>query len=209
MEPPNTESVERKLYEKILYTEDEVTERISELAGKVIRQYQGRNPLFVCLLRGGMPFSARLMSAIAAQDPYFHPELDYMTVRTYGSGQTAKDPEIVMDLGPHTEPTGRPVVLLDDVFDTGATAVFVAEKLRERGVASVDLCVLVRKEKEQPPFNGEILFGFETNDVWLVGMGMDDVRFGKEALRWADYIAKAIQPGPTENLDIVPELTRS
>lgn len=161
------------------------------LATDIIKSYQGRKPLFICLLRGGAPFSTRLMFAIAAKDPYFHPELDYMTVRTYGSELKAKPPEIIMDLSPSTDLDTRSVVLLDDILDTGTTASFVSDELTKRGAPSVDICILVRKQRPQSPFAGQILAGFTTPPEWQTGMGLDDPRICNEANRWAGYIALA------------------
>jgi hypoxanthine phosphoribosyltransferase len=190
-----------QLYERILFTEEEVSARIEAMAAEVINRYlpedtTSNKPLFVCLLRGGAPFSMRLMSAIARQAPHFHPELDYMTVRTYGDGRNAKQPELVMDLSPHTEVAGRPIVVLDDLLDTGRTAGFVTDSLRERGAGPIELCVLVQKDKanREQTFDGVIHYGFVTPDVWLTGMGMNDTReaLGHEGNRWAGYIAVAV-----------------
>jgi hypoxanthine phosphoribosyltransferase len=188
----STQSIEKpttKLYASILYDPEKVEQRISELAQLIIRTYASKNPLFICLLRGGAPFSAKLMFDITAHDPNFYPELDYMTIRTYGDKLHPKHPEIIMDLSPQTKPRNRPVMLLDDVLDTGETTQFVSILLLERGATDIDLCVLVTKEKDRPEFNGNIFSGFDAPADWLTGMGLDDPRIATEANRWAQYIA--------------------
>ncbi len=179
------------LYGRMLYQRDDVSARIDEIAKTIINNYHDKNPLFVCLLRGGAPFSALLMFAITTQDPHFHPEIDYMTVRSYGNKRINHEPGIVMNLSPHTKPEGRPALIIDDVLDTGETAVFTAEQLLLQGASQVDLCVLVKKQKKQPDFKGNILYGFDAPADWLTGMGLDDARIAPEANRWADYIAVA------------------
>jgi hypoxanthine phosphoribosyltransferase len=198
MTDKQTDTNKDKLYERILFTNEQVDAKIDELAGLVVARYRGQKPLFVCLLRGGVPFSHGLMTAITRQDPYFHPELDYMTIRTYGDERVAKDPEVVMDLGPHRIVKGRPLVIVDDLLDTGATASFAASLFLERGATSVDVCVLARKQKQQTQFDGAVMCGFETPDVWLTGMGMNDSRLDEygEANRWGHYIAEACSDMP-------------
>src|SRR5690606_31860681 len=106
----------------IFATEEQVTARIDELADEIIRDFRGEKPLFIALLRGAAPFAAQLMFAIARKAPDFHPEIDYMMVSTYGSGQKAGEPSIVTDVAPTTTVSGRQVIILDDVLDKGITA---------------------------------------------------------------------------------------
>lgn len=179
------------LYKQILYTEDTVQRQINELARRIIDLYKNKNPLFICMLRGGAPFSAQLMIAITKQDPTFYPELDYMTVRTYGDKRIPKAPEIIMELSPHTQPKNRPAIILDDVLDTGETAMFTREYLLNSGSSSVDLCVLVNKDVRRSIYRGKVLYGFDAPSNWLTGMGLDDTRIAPEANRWATYIAIA------------------
>lgn len=171
-----------------LATEAEVEVRINELATTIIKDFSGANPLFVALLRGAAPFAAKLMFSIARQAPEFHPELDYMMVSTYGSGQKAGEPHIVTDLAPGTTASGRPVIILDDVLDKGITAHFVAAHLRARGASDIKLAVLADKKTEKVHDIPADYCGFVVEDVWLVGMGMDDAGSGKEHDRWLGSI---------------------
>lgn len=185
------ESENSDLYRSVLFDDSKLQLRIDEIAGELVEAYKSTRPLFVCLLRGGAPFAARLMFAITQLDPYFHPELDYMTVRSYGDSRTARKPEIIMNLSPHTNPTGRPAVILDDVYDTGVTAIFTANELKNRGATEVSTYVLIKKHKIQAEFPGKFVYGFDAPAGWLTGMGLDDVRIAPEANRWGSYIALA------------------
>jgi hypoxanthine phosphoribosyltransferase len=187
-------TTDSQFYHDLLATEAEVTARINELAQAIIQNYRNKDPLFVCLLRGGAPFATRLMFAITAMDPTFHPEMDYMTLRTYGDERTDKQPELLTDLLPTTKAEGRHVILLDDVLDKGVTAHFArARMVEDHGAQVVDLIVLVQKIRERTNFPQATLWGFEAPDVWLTGMGLDDSRIAKEANRWAGYIGIATQ----------------
>ncbi len=172
----------------VLATEDQVTARIRELADDIIRDYPDEKPLFVALLRGAAPFAAQLMFAITKQAPDFHPEIDYMMVSTYGSGQTAGEPTIVTDIAPSTVIKDRQAIVLDDVLDKGITAHFVAEHLRVQGAKDVKLAVLANKKTTKERDIIPDYCGFEVDDVWLVGMGMDDAGSGKEHSRWLGSI---------------------
>lgn len=164
-----------------------VGERIAVLATEVIAQYGHEKPLFVCLLRGGVPFASGLMCAIVEQDPDFHPELEYMKITTYGDGREARTPEVLTGMD-EAVINGRTVVILDDVLDTGRTPAAVEAYLRSRGAADVKLIVLAQKQKERSQWQQATLYGFEVPDVWLVGMGCDDATVAPEAYRWAPFI---------------------
>ena len=169
-------------------TEEQVGQRIDELARTIIADFGGSNPLFIALLRGAAPFASMLMFSIAKQAPDFHPELDYMMVSTYGGGKLAGEPRIVTDLSPDTTASGRPVIILDDVLDKGVTAHFVSAHLRARGAEDIKLAVLANKMTERSHNIEPDYFGFEVDDSWLIGMGMDDADSGKEHSRWLGSI---------------------
>jgi hypoxanthine phosphoribosyltransferase len=179
------------LYRELLHDFETVDRRIEEMAAELIERYRGTDPLFVCLLRGGAPFATRLMFAVTKVDPHFHPELDYMTVRTYASTRSASHPELVMGLAPGTDVHGRTVVMLDDVLDKGHTASFTAGYLELLGASQVDLVVLMQKRVERERYADATIYGFEAPDAWLTGMGMDDTRIAREANRWMVDLAIA------------------
>lgn len=176
-----------------LATAAEVDTRIDELAAAIINDFSSEKPLFVALLRGAAPFASKLMFSIAHQAPEFHPELDYMMVSTYGSGQQAGEPHIVTDLAPGTTANGRTAIILDDVLDKGITAHFVAAHLRARGASDVKLAVLADKKTEKVHDIPADYCGFTVDDLWLIGMGMDDAGSGNEHSRWLGSI-EAITP---------------
>lgn len=179
------------IFSKVLKSPTEVTARIEEMAREILVRYKDQNPLFICLLRGGAPFAARLMFAIAAQDTTFHPELDYLTVKTYGNKLTSKEPTLIMGLAPNSAALGRTTIILDDVLDEGHTAAFTKKYLIANGAARVDLIVLVQKVKPRPAYSNATMFGFEAPADWLTGMGMDDPRLASEANRWLGLVAIA------------------
>lgn len=172
---------------------DQVDTRIDEIASEIIRDFSGQKPLFVALLRGAAPFASKLMFSIARLAPDFQPELDYMMVSTYGASQHAGEPHIVTDLAPGTTVSGRPVIILDDVLDKGITAHFVEVHLHARGASDIRLAVLANKKTDKVHDIPADYCGFEVDDLWLVGMGMDDASSGKEHDRWLGSIDAIVQ----------------
>jgi hypoxanthine phosphoribosyltransferase len=175
---------------KLLYDEQAVNDSIRELAGKVVEYYAGKNPLFICLLRGGAPFATKLMFEIAKIDPDFHPEMDYLTIGAYGDKREGGAPELINDLTAGTETVGRQAVLIDDTLDKGITAAFAEDYLNDtHNVAAVDLIVLVEKNNQRERFATATMSCFTAGPEWLTGMGLDDTATAKEAHRWANTIS--------------------
>jgi len=180
------------LYKEILSSEEQVTKCIDEMAKTIVNEFKNKNPLFVCLLRGGAPFAAQLMFAITKYDPYFNPELDYITVSRYGGSQVASTPRVIMDLSHKSDVTNRPVIILDDLIDKGGTYLFTKKHIENKGASEVYLATLVQRELKEPRgFDADFYCISIDSEEWLVGMGMDDARLGAEANRWAKYVAIA------------------
>lgn len=173
---------------KLLASPEQIDTAIKSVAGSIIREYGGAQPLFVALLRGAAPFASKLMFEIAAQAPAMHPELDYMTVSTYGAGRMAGTPHIAMDLAPDTDVADRTVIILDDVLDKGITSTFVAHYLLDKGARDVKLAVLVEKDIERTSPEHADFACFHAGEEWLVGMGMDDAGVARDGHRWLNEI---------------------
>jgi len=184
-------------YNAILYSEEQVSQRIDEMAADVIARYRDTKTIFVSLLNGAQPFTAKLMFAIQRLEPNFHPNVQSMIISHYGPNREPGPMRIVTDLPPeYRDLTGMLAVVLDDLVDRGGTLQYAAEHLRACGAESVESIVLVRKHKDPPIDSNIVLVGFnDAPDVWLTGMGMDDVSTAPEANRWAGWIAIANSDG--------------
>lgn len=171
-----------------LFSSTEVDTAIAALTQDIIKSTEGTKPLFVALLRGAAPFASKLMFEIARQAPDMHPELDYMTVSTYGIGRQAGTPHIAMDLAPDTDVADRTVIVLDDVLDKGVTSTFVTHYLLDKGAGSVKLAVLVEKDIVRTSPQHADFACFHAGEEWLVGMGMDDASVARDGYRWLDEV---------------------
>jgi hypoxanthine phosphoribosyltransferase len=187
----DTTLISKPLYKEILASEEEVTNCIDQMAKTIVKEFKDKNPLFVCLLRGGAPFATQLMFAITKHDPYFNPELDYITVSRYGGSQVASTPRVIMDLSHKSEVVGRPVIILDDLIDKGGTYLFTKKHIENKGASEIYLATLVQREVKERDFDADFYCLSIDSEEWLVGMGMDDTRLGAEANRWAKYVAIA------------------
>lgn len=187
---PMTSNNKSPLYKEILVTEQQLDDHIDKMADDLIRDFAGKNPLFICLLRGGIPFASRLMFAITKRDPHFFPEMDYMTVSRYGEKLTGSAIRVVMDVSPKTNITDRPVIVVDDVIDKGKTYEYTKQLLEQKGASRVYLAACIQREIPEPrAYDADYYcFSVDTQD-WLVGMGLDDPRLGREANRWASWVA--------------------
>jgi len=185
------------LHGEILYDEAAVSRGIRWLAQETVERYRDEpKPLFVALLRGAMPFASQFMHAIVRADPSFHPELDTVTIQTYGRQRSAGTPELVLGIDlAKTAVQDRRVVLLDDMIDQGITAAFASEYFMGLGAQVVDVAALTIKQRMRAPqfsvLSGEAVACFEVPDVFITGMGMDDSLVAHEGNRWLSYIAIA------------------
>lgn len=180
-------------YARIVYSEEQVSQRIDEMAEQVIARYHGTRTIFVSLLNGAQPFTAKLMFAIQRRDPTFHPNVQSLIISHYGPNREPGPMRVVTALPPdYRDLTGMRAVVLDDLVDRGGTILYAAEHLRARGAEHIESIVLVRKHKDPPVHGNVVLVGFDdAPDVWLTGMGMDDQATAPEANRWAPWIAIA------------------
>lgn len=173
---------------KLLASSNQIDAAIAEMAKSIIKDFSGAQPLFVALLRGAAPFASKLMFEVTRQAPDMHPELDYMTVSTYGEGRVVGTPHIAMDLAPDTEVRERLVIVLDDVLDKGATSTFVSKYLYDKGAKTVKLAVLVEKDLVRTSPEHADYSCFHAGPEWLAGMGMDDTTVAHDGYRWLDEI---------------------
>lgn len=173
---------------QLLAAKPDVDHAITLLAHNIVRDFKNQRPLFVALLRGAMPFASKLMFAIAQIASDFHPELDYMTLSTYGNERTAGKLTVLSDLSPKTTVTGRTVIVLDDVIDQGITAAFAFDYLRQRGAANVKLATLIEKDIKRSNIAHADYTCFHTGPEWLTGMGLDDTSIQPEANRWLNEV---------------------
>ncbi|MDQ3987222.1 MAG: hypoxanthine phosphoribosyltransferase [Actinomycetota bacterium] len=152
---------------EVLVSADEIQDKISYLAKQISEDYRGKDVLLVGVLKGAFVFMADLARQI--QLPI---EFDFMAVSSYGSATKSSGVvRILKDLD--YEITGRHVLLVEDIIDSGLTISYLLRYLEARGPASLEICSLFWKKGEQAvPL--EVKYpGFELEPVFVVGYGLD------------------------------------
>lgn len=157
----------REYLQEILIPEEQLQKRIAELAAEINRDYAGKHPLLVCILRGGVMFLTDLIRYLTI--PH---EIDFMAIQSYGQGRREPgDVRVTMDL--QTSIRGRHVLLVEDIIDTGQTVAQVLEMLRVRQPASLRVCALldkVERRRVEVPIHYR---GFEIPNKFVFGYGLD------------------------------------
>jgi hypoxanthine phosphoribosyltransferase len=146
---------------------DDLQARIAELGREITVDYAGTRPLLVGVLKGAFMFMSDLARAIDLPV-----EFDFMAVSSYGSAtKTSGVVRIVKDLD--LDLTGREVILVEDIVDSGLTLHYLLKNLRSRGPASLEVCALVLKDGAQKAEPELRYVGFRIPDEFVVGYGLD------------------------------------
>ena len=153
--------------ESTLYTEQQIADKIAELALRIDADYAGERLLLVGVLKGAVMVMADLARALTLPI-----EMDWMAVSSYGSGtQSSGVVRILKDLD--TDLTGRRVLIVEDIIDSGLTLSWLQANLRSRGAASVEICALLRKPAAAKVQVDVRYAGFEIANEFVIGYGLD------------------------------------
>ena len=151
----------------VVVTAEQLEERIAALGKEITEDYQGRAPLLVGVLKGAFMFMSDLARAIALPV-----EFDFMAVSSYGSAtKTSGVVRIVKDLD--LDLSGRHVILVEDIVDSGLTLSYVRKNLVARGPASLEVCALLVREGLQKHDPELRYVGFRIPPDFVIGYGLD------------------------------------
>ena len=152
---------------EILVTAEEIHDKIGNLAKQITEDYRNKDVLLVGVLKGAFVFMADL-----AREIHLPLEFDFMAVSSYGSATKSSGVvRILKDLD--YEITGRHVLLVEDIIDSGLTISYLLRYLEARGPASLEICSLFWKKGEQAVPLDVKYPGFELAPVFVVGYGLD------------------------------------
>jgi hypoxanthine phosphoribosyltransferase len=152
---------------RVVVAEDELRKRTAELGARITADYQDDPPLLVGVLKGGFMFMADLARCIDLPI-----EFDFMAISSYGSAtKTSGVVRIVKDLD--ADLTGRHVLIIEDIVDSGLTLAYLRRNLAARGAASVAVCALLVKEGLQREDPDLAYVGFRIPAEFVVGYGLD------------------------------------
>jgi hypoxanthine phosphoribosyltransferase len=153
--------------ERVLLTEEQIKRRIGELAAEIDADYAGLDVVLVGVLKGAVMVMADLVRALRRSV-----EIDWMAVSSYGSGTKSSGVvRILKDLD--RDITGRHVLIVEDIVDSGLTLSWLAANLSSRGPASVEVCTLLRKPDAAKVEVQLRYVGFDIPNEFVVGYGLD------------------------------------
>ncbi len=158
----------QEFLEEILIPEDELQERIRELGQEISRDYEGKDLLLVCILKGGVMFLTDLMRSIDV--PH---NIDFMAISSYGAGarQSTGSVQIKLDLATPIE--GRNVLIVEDIIDSGHTLTSVINFLNTRRPKSLKICALLDKAERREVEVPIHYRGFTIPNKFVFGYGLD------------------------------------
>lgn len=152
---------------RVMYSEEEVSARIKEVADQINRDYEGKEIHLIGILRGGCFFMCELAKKITVPVT-----IDFMSASSYGMSTTSSGVvKIVKDL--EETIVGRHVIVVEDIIDTGRTLSYLLEMLKERGPESLKLCTLLDKPDRRVVEVKIDYNGYSIPDEFVVGYGLD------------------------------------
>ena len=152
----------------VLVSEEQLKAKVAELGAAISRDYAGKDLLLVSILKGGVVFMADLMRAVTIPC-----DIDFMVVSSYGGANTETTGlvKIIKDLD--ADLSGRHVLLVEDILDTGVTLSNLVPMLKLRNPSSVKLCTILSKPSRRKADIEPDYLGFEVPDEFVVGYGLD------------------------------------
>lgn len=152
---------------EVLISEEKLKERIHEMAHQIAQDYEGKDLLLVCILKGGVVFLTDLMRALTVTHA-----IDFMAISSYGaSTESSGVVRILMDLNTNIE--GKNVLIVEDIVDTGHTLDYIRRNLITRNPASLRVCTLLNKptrRQMEVPLDYVV---FDIPNKFVIGYGLD------------------------------------
>ena len=152
---------------EILYSEEALKRRVTEMGAQISVDYAGKTPLLIGVLKGCYIFMADISRSISVSC-----EIRFVSVSSYGFSSVTSG-KVKIDKNLDFEIAGRDVIIIEDILDSGVTLSALREFINERGPASLKICTLLDKpSRREVPMNADYL-GFECPDEFVVGYGLD------------------------------------
>jgi hypoxanthine phosphoribosyltransferase len=155
------------LKKEVLISQSAIRRRVKEIADQISSDYRGTEPILVGILKGSIIFMADLM-----RDLTIPVQMDFIRAASYGSKmQSSGTVRVTKDIELPIQ--GKPVILIEDIVDSGLTLAYIKELLEGRGAASLKICALIDKPERRERHVLVDYCGFEVQEGFLVGYGLD------------------------------------
>ena len=152
--------------EKVLISEKEIVDRCRELGAQISKDYEGKQPMIIGLLKGSVPFMAELIKYITVEC-----EIDFMAVSSYSGTESLGDVKIVKDLDHSIK--GMDVLVVEDIVDTGKTLKKVKDLLYSKEANDVKIVSLLDKPDRRIVEIDAEYVGFKIPNEFVIGFGLD------------------------------------
>ena len=150
----------------IMYHENEIQKRLTEMANEIDRDYEGRNIVVICVLRGAIYFTVDLTKKMKT-----HMELDFVRISSYEGTESTGKINLSLDVSENLE--DRDVLIIEDIIDTGYTLKFLKEHILAKKPKSLKIAVLADKEERRKVEVDVDYIGFKIPNNYVVGYGFD------------------------------------
>ena len=153
---------------EVLIAEQDLQKRITELGAQISRDYQGKELLLICILRGGIMFLTDLMRQLSVPHA-----VDFMAVSSYGAGARESSGQVRINMDLSVDIKNRHVLLVEDIVDSGNTIASVLALLESRQPASLQVCTLLDKAEARKANVPIHYTGFRIPAKFVFGYGLD------------------------------------
>ena len=157
---------ENPVFERVLFSEEQISKRVAELGRQISADYRGKLPLFVGILRGCVLFYSDLIKNISVDC-----NMDFMCLSSYSGTSSTGQVRTMLDLRESIK--GRHVVIVEDIVDTGLTLEYLLDHLKSRGAASIEICCLLDKPCNRKVDIHPKYVGFTVGNEFVIGYGLD------------------------------------
>lgn len=154
---------------KVLFEKSQIETRIKEIGVQILNRHKDENTpiVLVCVLNGGFMFYTKLVDQLSMLDP----KCDFIRVKSY-KGREHEIPEIIIPTS--IDLKNKHVYIIDDIYDTGLTMQVLRRQFSDLGASGVSVVTLIKRAINEVDMPLGSIYGFEIQDEWVIGYGMDD-----------------------------------
>lgn len=152
---------------QILINETKLQKRIEEIAKQIMKDYEGQDLVFICVLKGGVFFTIDLAKKIKNNIRF-----EFIEVSSYEGTESTGKIKLNKDITSSVE--GQNVIIVEDIIDTGRTLNYLVEHLKEKNPKSIEICTLLSKPSRRIIELEVKYIGFQIDDLFVIGYGLDD-----------------------------------
>ncbi len=168
---------------KVLISKEAIQKRVKELGEQITRDYAGKEPVIICMLKGAVYFFTDLTRNIDLPI-----NIEFARLSSYRNGTVSGQMQVVSDIT--ADISGKHVLIVEDIIDSGKTLAFFVEMLKTKNPASIKICALTdKKERREANIEADYV-GFDVPNTFVIGYGLDYA----EKYRELPYVAEVTDP---------------